>query len=30
MSKAGAGSRYLRAIKRLRAILEQIPGLEAF
>jgi RNA polymerase sigma-70 factor, ECF subfamily len=29
-SKAGAGSRYLRAIKRLRAILEQIPGFEAF
>jgi hypothetical protein len=27
---AGAGSRYLRAIKRLRAILEQIPGFEAF
>ncbi len=27
MSKAGAGSRYLRAIKRLRAILTQIPGL---
>jgi RNA polymerase sigma-70 factor, ECF subfamily len=26
MSKAGAGSRYLRAIKRLREILEQIPG----
>jgi RNA polymerase sigma-70 factor (ECF subfamily) len=30
LSKAGAGSRYLRAIKRLRTILEQIPGLEAF
>jgi RNA polymerase sigma-70 factor (ECF subfamily) len=30
LSKAGAGSRYLRAIKRLRAILEQIPGFEAF
>jgi RNA polymerase sigma-70 factor (ECF subfamily) len=30
MSKAGAGSRYLRAIKRLRAILEQVPGFEAF
>src|SRR5450432_590586 len=26
LSKAGAGSRYLRAIKRLRGILEQIPG----
>jgi RNA polymerase sigma-70 factor, ECF subfamily len=26
LSKAGAGSRYLRAIKRLRAILEAIPG----
>ena len=26
MSKAGAGSRYLRAIKRLREILSQIPG----
>jgi RNA polymerase sigma-70 factor (ECF subfamily) len=30
MSKAGAGSRYLRAIKRLREILAGIPGLEAF
>ena len=30
LSKAGAGSRYLRAIKRLRAILDQIPGFEAF
>jgi RNA polymerase sigma-70 factor (ECF subfamily) len=30
LAKAGAGSRYLRAIKRLRAILEQIPGFEAF
>ena len=30
LSKAGAGSRYLRAIKRLRAILERIPGFEAF
>jgi RNA polymerase sigma-70 factor (ECF subfamily) len=30
LSKAGAGSRYLRAIKRLRAILEQIPGFEGF
>ncbi len=30
LSKAGAGSRYLRAIKRLRAILEQILGFEAF
>jgi RNA polymerase sigma-70 factor (ECF subfamily) len=29
MSKAGAGSRYLRAIKRLREILGRIPGLEA-
>jgi RNA polymerase sigma-70 factor (ECF subfamily) len=28
LSKAGAGSRYLRAIKRLRGILEQIPGFE--
>jgi RNA polymerase sigma-70 factor (ECF subfamily) len=27
LSKAGAGSRYLRAIKRLREILSQIPGL---
>jgi RNA polymerase sigma-70 factor (ECF subfamily) len=26
LSKAGAGSRYLRAIKRLREILKQIPG----
>ena len=26
LSKAGAGSRYLRAIKRLRDILERIPG----
>jgi RNA polymerase sigma-70 factor (ECF subfamily) len=26
MSKAGAGSRYLRAIKRLKYILSQIPG----
>jgi RNA polymerase sigma-70 factor (ECF subfamily) len=26
MSKAGAGSRYLRAIKRLKNILSQIPG----
>ena len=30
LSKAGAGSRYLRAIKRLREILSQIPGFEAF
>jgi RNA polymerase sigma-70 factor, ECF subfamily len=30
LSKAGAGGRYLRAIKRLRAILVQIPGFEAF
>src|SRR5580704_17957762 len=29
MSKAGAGSRYLRAIKRLREILAQIPGFDA-
>jgi RNA polymerase sigma-70 factor (ECF subfamily) len=28
MSKAGAGGRYLRAIKRLRAILAQMPGLD--
>jgi RNA polymerase sigma-70 factor, ECF subfamily len=28
LSKAGAGSRYLRAVKRLRAILESIPGFE--
>jgi RNA polymerase sigma-70 factor (ECF subfamily) len=28
LSKAGAGSRYLRAVKRLRAILAQIPGFE--
>ena len=26
MSKAGAGSRYLRAIKRLKEALSQIPG----
>jgi RNA polymerase sigma-70 factor (ECF subfamily) len=26
MSKAGAGSRYLRAIKRLKGIMSQIPG----
>ena len=30
LSKAAAGSRYLRAIKRLREILAQIPGFEAF
>jgi RNA polymerase sigma factor (sigma-70 family) len=30
LSKAGAGSRYLRAIKRSREILSRIPGLEAF
>ena len=30
LSKAGAGSRYLRAIKRLREILSQIPGFEEF
>jgi RNA polymerase sigma-70 factor (ECF subfamily) len=29
LSKAGAGSRYLRAIKRLREILVQMPGFEA-
>ena len=29
LSKAGAGSRYLRAVKRLRAILARIPGFEA-
>lgn len=29
LSRAGAGSRYLRAIKRLRAILKEIPGFEA-
>jgi RNA polymerase sigma-70 factor (ECF subfamily) len=29
LSKAGAGSRYLRAIKRLREILERIPGFES-
>jgi RNA polymerase sigma-70 factor (ECF subfamily) len=28
LSKAGAGSRYLRAIKRLREILEGIPGFQ--
>ncbi len=28
MSKAGAGSRYLRAVKRLRAVLSQIPGFQ--
>src|SRR5215475_5650203 len=28
LSKAGAGSRYLRAIKRLREILSRIPGFE--
>jgi RNA polymerase sigma-70 factor (ECF subfamily) len=30
LSKAGAGSRYLRAIKRLRTILSEIPGFDAF
>jgi RNA polymerase sigma-70 factor (ECF subfamily) len=30
LSKAGAGSRYLRAIKRLREMLSRIPGFEAF
>jgi RNA polymerase sigma-70 factor (ECF subfamily) len=29
LSKAGAGSRYLRSVKRLREILSQIPGFEA-
>jgi RNA polymerase sigma-70 factor (ECF subfamily) len=29
LSKAGAGSRYLRAVKRLRALLAPIPGFEA-
>ena len=29
LSKAGAGSRYLRAVKRLRALLAQVPGFEA-
>jgi RNA polymerase sigma-70 factor (ECF subfamily) len=28
LSKAGAGSRYLRAVKRLRTILENFPGFE--
>jgi RNA polymerase sigma-70 factor (ECF subfamily) len=28
LSKAGAGSRYLRAIKRLREVLSRIPGFE--
>jgi RNA polymerase sigma-70 factor (ECF subfamily) len=28
LSKAGAGSRYLRAVKRLRSILENTPGFE--
>ncbi|QDV33164.1 sigma-70 family RNA polymerase sigma factor [Tautonia plasticadhaerens] len=30
LSRAGAGSRYLRAIKRLRGILSRNPGFEAF
>jgi RNA polymerase sigma-70 factor, ECF subfamily len=30
LSKAGAGSRYLRAIKRLREVLLRTPGFEAF
>jgi RNA polymerase sigma-70 factor (ECF subfamily) len=30
LSKAGAGNRYLRAIKRLKQILSQIPGFDAF
>ena len=30
LSKAGAGSRYLRAIKQLREILAQVPSFEAF
>jgi RNA polymerase sigma-70 factor (ECF subfamily) len=29
LSKAGAGSRYLRAIKRMREILSRIPGIES-
>jgi RNA polymerase sigma-70 factor (ECF subfamily) len=29
LSKAGAGSRYLRAIERLRGILSQLPGFDA-
>jgi hypothetical protein len=28
LSRAGAGRRYLRAIKRLRGIVERIPGSE--
>ncbi len=28
LSKAGAGSRYLRALKRLREILSRIPGFD--
>jgi hypothetical protein len=28
MSKAGAGSRYLRAIKRLKDILVRMPGFQ--
>jgi RNA polymerase sigma-70 factor (ECF subfamily) len=30
LSKAGAGSRYIRAIKRLRETLSRVPGFEAF
>jgi RNA polymerase sigma-70 factor (ECF subfamily) len=30
MSKAGAGNRYLRAIKRLREVLSAMPGFEQF
>lgn len=30
MSKAGAGNRYLRAIKRLREVLSDLPGFEGF
>jgi RNA polymerase sigma-70 factor, ECF subfamily len=30
LSKAGAGSRYLRAIKRLRQILSQLPEFDGF
>jgi RNA polymerase sigma-70 factor (ECF subfamily) len=30
LSKGGAGSRYLRAIKRLRGVLSQIPGFQGF
>jgi RNA polymerase sigma-70 factor, ECF subfamily len=29
MSKAGVGSRYLRALKRMREVLSRIPGFES-